>query len=205
MRDTFNVIPESSKELLRTLEGKKIDLVSLDRVALIGTGFYDSYIESPDFPIDSSYVERLLTQQLTLQTQKLTLSLLTTEIANREDEYPDLALVEAHASSPEQLSNQCDDLASFTLGETVQDIEIVDERVVINKSGSAPFTFTNTKAIIIHCDTRKVIAEKNCFWAECWTVSILPKDTAYDFFNQWTEKPEDDPATYQMTLVRTML
>lgn len=179
MKDTNNRIHPQYTEILETLKGKKLEKVSID--------YGDSLNHS-------------LSQFVILHLPNESISLWSTEKQNCPDEYPDLAEISVCKETEEQRTPSELQLVSFPINETIKTIEEVIETVAITEPGKKSFAFTNTKAIIIHCDQSTLFLEKTCYWSEVWTITLQPKEANYTFYNEWNDVEKDDLTAYNVTL-----
>lgn len=179
MKNTFNIIKNESLEIIKTIKGKSLKGISIDY---------------------GDQLNHTLSQMVVLHMENDTVSFWTTEIENRPDEYPDLAEITVQKETEEHLKFLTERLVRFDICQKIVSIEEIIEHVTITEPEEQPFILTNTKAIIIHFDEKKLIMEKDCYWFECWSVTLLPKGEDYTFYDEWKEKADDDPATYQVTM-----
>lgn len=200
MKNTMNIIPNTSIEFLTELKGAWIHEVYVECSSLVGKGEVYSDNKMQKRTISTGIFDHLLTQMVVLHTRDHDFSFWTTEIENRPNEYPDLALVEVMKDPPSRFESQIARLASYPANAKIRTMEILNEHVQITEPGEQPFILTNTKAIIIHFDDKKIVLEKDCYWSECWAVTLLPNDAEYVFYDEWKEKADDDFAEYQVTM-----
>lgn len=202
MKNTTNVISAKDEELLRSIKGARIVEISIARSALA----WRMINEDEQEPVlDASSLDHLCSQMVVLHLENEVISFWTTEIANRKDEYPDLAHVDVIKDSQDRFNSLQCHYVSWHCDRIVQKVEIINEKVKIMEPNALPFILSNTKAIIVHFSNGKIVMEKECVWSETWQITFLNENAEYAFYDQWRESADDDKASYQVTLERYLI
>ena len=184
MKDTNNIIPDSSVEILRQLKGQRVDGISVEL---------------------SSTLEHTLSQMVILHLSKEDISIWSEAVENRSDEYPDLAQVCVFREQKGRWDSLGERLVQIPLGETVESVEIITESVTIHEKNKRPFILSNTKGIAISFASNTLWLEKGCVWSEVLEVTLSPKNEEYVFHDEWAVPADDDDTAYQTKTERHMI
>ena len=179
MKNTMNVLKDDSLAVLRDIKNATLKGISIDY---------------------GDELEHTLSQMVVLHFQGFEVSLWTIEKENRPDEYPDLAeiLVQKEMQIPSE--SQGASLVFFKINKKINNIEELIEHVTIQEPGEHPFTLTNTKALLFHLEKGTLVLEKDCYWSECWSVTLLENQDTYALYNQWEKRDVNDQTTYSVTI-----
>jgi len=175
MKNTSNIITETSVEILRQLKGQHVEGISVEQ---------------------TDTLEHTLSQMVILHLTNEDISVWSEEIENRPDEYPDLARICAFREQKGRWDSLGERLMRFPLGETVDSVELTTDTVTIEEKNQSPFILTNTKGIAIKFGSQTLWLEKSCYWSEVLDVTLTPNSEAYEFRDEWSSIAEDDDTIY---------
>ncbi len=176
MKDTYNIIPNTSVDTLRQLKGQMVEGISVEH---------------------TNSLEHTLSQMVILHLSQGDVSIWSEEVENRPDEYPDLAQVGVFSEQKGHWNSLGERLVRFPLSETVDSVELITDTVTIQEKNQAPFILVNTKGIAIKFGSKTLWLEKGCYWSEVWEVTLVPKSDVYVFRDEWASSAADDDTIYQ--------
>ena len=184
MKDTYNIIPDASVEILRQLKGQMVEGISVEQTETL---------------------EHTLSQMVILHLSNEDISIWSNEVKNRQNEYPDLAQVCVFREQKGRWDSLGERLARFPLGATVDSVEVITDTVTIHEKNQAPFSLVNTKGIAMRLGSKTLWLEKGCYWSEVLEVTLTPNPEAYAFRNEWSSPADDDDTIYQSKTEHQMI
>ena len=176
MKNTNNIIPDASVEILRQLKGRQLESISVEQ---------------------TDTLEHALSQMVILHLLNEDISIWSEEIENRPDEYPDLAQICVFREQKGRWDSLGGRLKHFPLGETVDSVELITDTVTIQEKNQSPFILANTKGIAIRFASKTLWLEKGCYWSEVLEVTLSHHSEAYAFKDEWSSPADEDDAIYQ--------
>ncbi len=175
MKNTYNIIPDASVEILRQLRGRLVEGISVEQ---------------------TDTLEHTLSQMVILLLSNEDISIWSEEVENRPDEYPDLAQICVFREQKGRWDSLGNRLVRFPLGETVDSVELITDTVTIQEKKQSPFILANTKGIAIRFGSKTLWLEKG-YWTGVLEVTLASNSEAYSFRDEWSSHADDDDTIYQ--------